>query len=512
MNHQRPTPTSRNYKKPSNHATVSRSFLLYNFISFLIGCILCSYILTFRYIQNEPVHLTLQAQHQQLVPKPQIHSVQQQKQKVDPSPADRVTLMQPEVTPNPNTVTAAAALPLPILYNQRILICVASFNFDQFTFFEEQLEGFRSLTEAGAHVTIIVHTTEPYTPALIDVLNTRMYADDDAMGSFQMKIVILAPTVRLHLVDYHRTVFYEYLDDYDLFIYSEDDMRANAALVANYLIQTRKVKRLLGNNPKLASDYNVGVIRYEYNYPFDVIIDDNTRMLTRNATRVYWEHSQGRPVFEKVVDEVENPALAGEFMTLRNTHQGMFLATQDLLRAWKERGNNCRFDEIRDRPGWKNKPSQPAEGTQRVWMSSVMLYGKKHCDVKLLMPLKSFGKMNVHHLPNKNYRRVGRKGRLGGFAENARVELNFGNITSIGPHPSLMKQYEIHYGMRQHFPFQFVDKNGVYNGIEMIDKVVPGYLNYKKDYGALLQRRMQAYQRYVESGGILTAVDMDEYL
>ena len=242
-----------------------------------------------------------------------------------------------------------------------------------------------------------------------------------------------------------------------------------------------------------------------------VVIDDNTRLMTRNATRVFWEHSQGRPVFEKVTDEVDDPALSSDFMTLRNNHQGMFMATQALLRAWKDRSPNCRFDEVRDRPGWKNKPSQPAEGTQRVWMSSVMLYGSKHCNVKLLIPVKSFGKMNAHHIPNKNYRRVGRKGRLGGYAEDARGSLNYENITSVGPHPSLMKVYEVHFAMRQKFPFGF-EKDGKYNGIEVVDKIDPRYLNYAKEYAANVKERLQAYDRYVKSGGVLTAVDMEKYL
>ena len=41
-------------------------------------------------------------------------------------------------------------------------------------------------------------------------------------------------------------------------------------------------------------------------------------------------------------------------------------------------------------------------------MSSRMLYGRKHCNVQQLLPIETFGVMNVLHLPNKNYRRVGK--------------------------------------------------------------------------------------------------------
>jgi hypothetical protein len=54
----------------------------------------------------------------------------------------------------------------------------------------------------------------------------------------------------------------------------------------------------------------------------------------------------------------------------------MYLATRELLLAWKDRGPSCDFANARLRPGSKG---QPSEGTQRVWMSSQMLYGNRHC-------------------------------------------------------------------------------------------------------------------------------------
>jgi hypothetical protein len=58
---------------------------------------------------------------------------------------------------------------------------------------------------------------------------------------------------------------------------------------------------------------------------------------------------------------------------MTNHHQGMFLATSYLLKAWRDRPG-CKFDQVRDRPGMKNRPSQPSEGTQRVWYVQLSLY------------------------------------------------------------------------------------------------------------------------------------------
>ena len=246
--------TNSNAANKRKATKTSLSFFLYNLVSFLIGIILCNSF--FAYQSLAPNH----------------------PQQIDHTDIENAKINHNNYSDKSNSFTsessvnAAASIAMPILYQKKILIALASFNFDQLTYFEEQLEGFRGLVEAGAHVTIVVHATEPYSVALIDVLNTRMYHetgtdDDTTAGSFCMKIVLLSPSVRLHLVDYHRSLFYEHLNDFDLFIYSEDDMKANPQLVANYLAQTEKVARLVG--PGKASDYNVGIIRYEYNYPFD---------------------------------------------------------------------------------------------------------------------------------------------------------------------------------------------------------------------------------------------------
>lgn len=41
-------------------------------------------------------------------------------------------------------------------------------------------------------------------------------------------------------------------------------------------------------------------------------------------------------------------------------------------------------------------------------MSSYMLYGNKHCNVQKLLQLITFSTLVVLHIPNKNYRRVGK--------------------------------------------------------------------------------------------------------
>ncbi len=266
--------------------------------------------------------------------------------------------------------------PVLLLRDLRILVVIVAFDFSQLPHFEEVLNGYHDVCMAGAHVDIIVHATIPYPVTLIDLLNTRI-----SCPHYTVTIALKPKALRLFLVDEHRKVFYEKIHEYDLFIYTEDDIRITPTTVATYLYETQYIQHILSHNEPRQhepSDFNVGVVRYEYNYPTNVIIDDNTRQATQNVTRVYWEHSGfDRPVVGNAVQLVEQePEFQQRYITMQNHHQGMYLATRALLLAWKDRGPSCEFANARPRPG---KNGQPSEGTQRVWMSSQMLYGGRHC-------------------------------------------------------------------------------------------------------------------------------------
>ena len=98
----------------------------------------------------------------------------------------------------------------------RVLICLASFDFGQFPLLEEVLDSYQDFCMAGASIDLYIHTVIPYTVGLIDLLNARVSCD-----GMNVIIAVQSPAVRLNLVDRHRELFYEKIDDYDLFIYSE---------------------------------------------------------------------------------------------------------------------------------------------------------------------------------------------------------------------------------------------------------------------------------------------------
>lgn len=440
-------------------------------VGFLVGCILSAYLAL-------NLQLVSSATHRVAAPAPERDSLSS-------ASFEREAQLHPPVTP----VTPKEG----VLRDLRVLVAIAAFDFNQIPHLEEVLDGYHDLCTAGAVVDVIIHATVPYPVTVLDLWNARFTCDN-----FQLSIVLKNKSLRLHLVDCHRTLFYEKIYDYDLFIYTEDDIRVTPSVVATYLMETKRVQKALAESKDAASskyqpsDFNVGIVRYEYNYPPNVVIDDNTRHATMNVTRVYWEHSGcNRPVVPNCVAPLANtmpPLLQQRYITMKNHHQGMFLATRELLLAWKERPK-CEFDRIRDRPG---KGAQPTEGTQRVWMSSHMLYGNRHCNVQQVIPRDKFGALTVLHLPNKNYRRVG-KYRNRKFADGTEV--------FDMPNEKLLTAMELHIGLLRGLPPKAPEFP--YKGIKMVDEV-----DQQTDRSPLLERRMMEYNDYVQRGGVLSEADM----
>lgn len=343
------------------------------------------------------------------------------------------------------------------------------------------LTNFQDVCETGVStLDVVIHATVAYPVTLIDLLSSRI-----TCPNLSVTIALKPKSLRLFLVDEHRKLFFDEIEHYDLFIYSEDDIRVTPTTVATYWKESMHIERTVG--AEQAANYNVGIVRYELNFPPNVIMDDKTRHATQNVTRVYWEHSSSkRPVIGNAVRPIDG-IFSERYLTMQNHHQGMFLATRNLLKRWKVRPK-CDFSNARMRPG---KASQPTEGTQRVWMSSQMLYGGRHCNVQQVLPKDTFGALTVLHLPNKNYRRVG-KYRNRKFAD--------GTETFEQPHESLLTAMELHLAVRAEWP---QSPQHPYRGIKMVDQV-----DKPSDRTPLLERRLNEYQAYVDRGGVLSKDDM----
>ena len=288
----------------------------------------------------------------------------------------------------------------------------------------------------------------------------------------------------------------------------KDDIRITPKTVAAYLHETKRVESMVG--PNRATDFNVGIVRYEYNFPENVVITDKTRHASVNVTRVYWEHL-GKPIFDHAVAKVEDEALSPYYVSMQLSHQGMYLVTPTQLNSWKSRPH-CRFNKIRDRPSSPNNPGQPTEGTQRVWMSSQMMYGGRHCNITQLLPVENFGQLTVLHLPNKNYRRVGKQGRLGGDDNAPKNEFSNGTEVFSKSHPDLLKALALHIELKRQFPnLQSSNIGGDgdrYTGLRVVDTDIQLHKMSREDRLSM-ENQLEAYRSYVQRGGFMIDSDMD---
>lgn len=398
-----------------------------------------------------------------------------------------------EVTATGATTTTAAIITNPDqpLHNLKILVAIASFDFSQLPHLEETLDGYHDVCLAGvAKLDIYIHTTVVYPVAWLDMWRTRFNCPQ-----FTLTFVIQNKSVRLHLVDLHRHLFYEELQNYDLFVYTEDDIRVSPTTVAAYWQETQALK---ARQPQL--DYtlfNVGIVRYELNFP-SVVIDDKTRHATEKVTRVYWEHSgplhNNKPILPFAAQGLNHLNTEDtHYVHMKNHHQGMFLATRQHLQRWEELPN-CKFDTPTDRPGYGPNGRQPVLGTQRVWMSSYQLYESRYCNVQQVLPVERFGALTVHHIPNKNYRR--KKG--------GKTKLEYGNQTETMANihqgsPDLITALQVHLVLAAEYPRP---PQVPYRGkIKIVDKV-------NQDRTQILEERLEHWRKYTARGGVLGDEDM----
>jgi hypothetical protein len=116
--------------------------------------------------------------------------------------------------------------------------------------------------------------------------------------------------------------------------------------------------------------------------------------------------------------------------------------------------------------------------------------------------MDKFGALTVLHLPNKNYRRVGKKGRLGGNEAKEENKVQFADGTEIieGPSKQLLTAMELHVEMRRKWP---TTPQLPYRGIQMIDEVQGGR-------SAMIDRRMREFRAYAARGGIMSEDDMEK--
>lgn len=131
------------------------------------------------------------------------------------------------------------------LEGKRILVASATYGSDNSLHLQEILNSLRDTCESGAYIHLLLYVTYPWAPHIVNLFNDRLTCRNPR-GKIDTKIIVQSPQLKEHFVDAHRKYFYDNIDDFDLFVYTEDDMLIRNTHMIAYLQETEKLKNILG--------------------------------------------------------------------------------------------------------------------------------------------------------------------------------------------------------------------------------------------------------------------------
>jgi len=135
--------------------------------------------------------------------------------------------------------------PMNILEGKRILVATTSYGTGQFLYLQDMLGSFRDVCESGAFISVVIYSALPFSPGTVNLFNARNQCRHPR-GHLEMKVIVQGAQLKEHFVDAHRKYFYDHLDQFDLFMYTEDDHNVRPTHFISYLDETQKLKDLVG--------------------------------------------------------------------------------------------------------------------------------------------------------------------------------------------------------------------------------------------------------------------------
>ena len=218
------------------------------------------------------------------------------------------------------------------------------------------------MCEGGLFVRVVLYTadTNPYTKA-----QKREIKQIEQTCTSEMEIDIQEhpASLRLEMTMQHRIEVQKHLEDFDMFLYAEDDVHVELRHVMAYLRHSRK----LMNAPNGAK-YLLGWQRFE------------KTGIGLGASQIMWENGP---------DSWHPVEIGGElYATMVNPHAGAWIATREELQQLEKQ---CRILRV----------PQTANSFTRVRAAGWNMY--LNCGRRKVLPLVDFPAFIVHHLPDKNW-------------------------------------------------------------------------------------------------------------
>ena len=229
----------------------------------------------------------------------------------------------------------------------KVLTTLLAFNSINNQYLFRVLENYKLLCELGFAVTAIIHTADVWTDSELHTLQQNYICQN----SFIINIEVYDKDTKLSLANQHRYNMIKEQDNYDLFIYQEDDMNLTHYHILSYLNHStffeNSASRKDSYNSANSSDIilpQLGFLRYEL---FDESNTDNSSLTSTESNvdgtvsmsnqRKQLKYLCDMPTQRfslTCMDDV--PFLVDEY----NPHQALWILTQKQL---KQLDKSCNF-------------------------------------------------------------------------------------------------------------------------------------------------------------------------
>jgi hypothetical protein len=204
---------------------------------------------------------------------------------------------------------------------------ILAYNYDHidpmFLIFAEYV----NLCESGWNPTIVIFTTTPWTPLIRHFVKFKTFCHR-TNSSIPVRYSVHSPTISIGLGAVHRQVLFEEIENYDLFVYHEDDVILKHSHVVTYVGETKRLYELM---PESIHHFCIGFQRY--------------RRIRIEPWAIQASYGVNDIVEQDLLEELPNfrpVCIKGQpFLRVEgNTHQAIWMLTQDIVKVYHAR---CKF-------------------------------------------------------------------------------------------------------------------------------------------------------------------------
>jgi hypothetical protein len=255
--------------------------------------------------------------------------------------------------------------PCPHSPHNRILSMILAFNLGHIDPMMYILNEYVSMCEAGWNSTVVLYTTAHWTDKLRRLIRDKTFCYR-SNSSIPIEYAVYDKSIQNSLGSPHRSRMARDIDNYDLFIYHEDDMVVKASHVTAYVQETKVLRQIL--DPGDFPNYIIGFQRYRR-----IFNTGDHRGEPSETDLMEQDLMEESPGFIPVCLESQPYA-----KVRGNRHQAMFMLTREQVLLYNE---SCQF--------------LGHHSAAREDMSSIFLYDR--CKVEKVLPAERFMTFTVLH-------------------------------------------------------------------------------------------------------------------